>query len=504
MARTPIGYNSLIAEYDLPARELLAPCYIDTAAAQRKEFIQGHQTIRLFESIYLKGQEKTTLATNLEFALRYEVLNLEVLSLLFARQGKEEIEAWLTAIPLGQYARKAACLYEFLTERKINAPAVPPKTRYVPLLDPENYITGPEIRNARFGISMNVLGNVNFCPTIRRTTFIRELQDKNLREKTAQTLSKYDKKLLDRAAAFLYLKETHSSFSIEKEKPSTQKAERFAQLLAAASSVTDVTKEELVRLQNAVIDGRFAEPWFRRQQNWVGKEIRHYKKVDFLPPRPEDVESLLDGLLTFANRYGDKDAKLSDDVAIAASVAFGFVFIHPFMDGNGRLHRFLIHQMLSRREFTPKGIILPVSAVMLANLDEYIEALEDFSKALMPLTRYNPDAPEAPATGNDAVYYKYFDATRQTEFLYSALERTVTHDLEAEIKFLIHYDVAYAKLNDEFDWPKGSLSLFIRLLSEQNGRLSTNKRASHFDFLTDAEVVNFQEVFAQAFEVEPG
>lgn len=501
MTRTPIGYSGLIEEYNLPARELMMPCYIDTAIAQRKEIIQGRQSTQLFETSYLKGQEKTTLTSNLEFALRYEALNLEVLALLFAKQGKQEIEMWLAAIPLGQYARKAACLYEFITEQKINVPAVPPKTRYIRLLDPETYITGPEIRIARFGIIMNVLGNVNFCPIIRRTPLIRELQDKNLREKTAQTLSKYNKKLLDRAAAFLYLKETHSSFGIEKEKPSTQKAERFAQLLAGASSVTDVTKEELVRLQNAVIDGRFAEPWFRSQQNWVGKEIRHYKKLDFLPPRPEEVELLLDGLLSFANCYNDKDAKSSDDVAIAACVAFGFVFIHPFMDGNGRLHRFLIHQILSRREFTPKGIILPVSAVMLANLDEYIDALENFSKSLMPLTHYNPDVPEVAATGNDAVYYMYFDATIQTEFLYAALDRTVEHDLEAEIQFLIHFDAAYAKLNLVFDWPKGSLSLFIRILSEQNGRLSINKRTSHFDFLTDAEVAEFQDIFAQEFEL---
>jgi Fic family protein len=46
-------------------------------------------------------------------------------------------------------------------------------------------------------------------------------------------------------------------------------------------------------------------------------------------------------------------------VAIAALVAFGFVFIHPFGDGNGRIHRFLIHQVLSTEGFTPSQPAVP-------------------------------------------------------------------------------------------------------------------------------------------------
>jgi Fic family protein len=36
-----------------------------------------------------------------------------------------------------------------------------------------------------------------------------------------------------------------------------------------------------------------------------------------------------------------------------------FVYIHPFDDGNGRLHRYLIHHVLSRTRFTPAGLVLP-------------------------------------------------------------------------------------------------------------------------------------------------
>lgn len=503
MAQFPIGYAHLVSAYGLPARELTLVCCIDTLARQRRETVRAGQTCRIFESSYLKGDG--TLAEHLEFALRYEGPNLEVLALLFAQRGKPEIEAWLSATPVGRYARQAGFLYEFLTGHTLDIPIVPSKTRYIPLLDPAKYLTGPETRNAKFGLIVNVLGDAAFCPTVRNTPYIVEQQSKNLKALAAQTLSRYNKPLLDRAAAFLYLKETHSSFSIEREKPSANRAERFAQLLAAAGDVSDLTKDELVRLQNAVIDGRFAEHWFRSQQNWVGREVgSYYKRVDFMPPRPDDVEPLLDGLLAFANRYMQQDTQAFDDVAVAACVAFGFVFIHPFMDGNGRLHRFLIHQMLSRRGFTPRGIILPVSAVMLANLDEYIAALENFSKALAPLVHFDPNVPQVPATGNDALYYRFFDATGQVEFLYSALERTVTHDLEEEIRFLLHYDAAYARLNTEFDWPKGRLDLFIRVLAENKGRLSARKLASHFEFLSDKETADFEAIFREAFEFDSG
>jgi len=118
----------------------------------------------------------------------------------------------------------AGFLYKFLTNISLNVPNVPPKTGYVQLLDPEQFIIGPSHRNTRFGLIVNLLGNSDYCPTVRRSAYIAQQQMKNLSAVTAQTLAKYDKTLLDRAAAFLYLKETHSSFSIECEKPSASRA----------------------------------------------------------------------------------------------------------------------------------------------------------------------------------------------------------------------------------------------------------------------------------------
>lgn len=60
---------------------------------------------------------------------------------------------------------------------------------------------------------------------------------------------------------------------------------------------------------------------------------------------------------------------------VAAMLSFGCVFIHPFIDGNGRIHRLLIHAVLARRAVIPKDIIVPLSAYMLRHPGEYAAAL---------------------------------------------------------------------------------------------------------------------------------
>jgi hypothetical protein len=169
------------------------------------------------------------------------------------------------------------------------------------------------------------------------------------------------------------------------------------------------------------------------------------------------------------------------------------------MDGNGRIHRYLIHDVLAKAGFTPKGIVLPVSAVILASLDEYISTLEQFSRPLNQRTDYNPDVPDSPARGNDALYFRYPDLTVQAEFLYKALECTVTRDLEQEIDFLLGFDRASRALNNLLDWPGHTLALFIRVVRENGGSLSTNKRKSHFTWMREEEIREAEVLVREAF-----
>ena len=86
-----------------------------------------------------------------------------------------------------------------------------------------------------------------------------------------------------------------------------------------------------------------------------------------------DLADLMDGLLEANDRMRDDGI---DAVLQAAATAFGFVYVHPFQDGNGRLHRCLIHHVLAERKFTPPGMVFPVSSVMLDRIDDYRTTLQ--------------------------------------------------------------------------------------------------------------------------------
>ncbi len=498
MAQESVGYNHLIEQFHLPARPLAIVAVLDSAAKGRKTTTHGDIELMQFEHRY---RPKPTLVAQLQFALRYEGLNLEVLTHLFAKTGRPEIEASLAEKPESSFARRIGFLYEWLTGEELHA-VVAPRAAYVRVVD-ENLqfglADGP--RDGKFRVINNLPGNRRFCPMVRKTDSLQSMVRKNLKQRTIKTLAKYDPDLLRRAAAFLYLKETHSSFEVEREKPSPDRAQRFADLLREAESNIPLSEERLVQLQNAVMDPRFHEYAYRNKQNWIGQDLGNRKKVEFVPPRPENVRDLMAGLVEFSGIIRENPETL-DSVIAASVLAFGFVFIHPFMDGNGRLHRFLIHDVLSSSGFTPKGIVLPVSAVILANQAEYVHALERFSKPLRARTTYNPDLPDSSAAGNDALYFRYFDATDQASFLYWALERTVEQDLEEEINYLLGFDAARSALKNTLDWPAHSLDLFIRLVHQSKGNLSKTKRQSHFAWMTDDEVKRSEAAVSEAFKLK--
>jgi len=498
MATTHVGYSWIIERFSLRAREPATYAVVDSALKRRTSVQMGYRQRLGFETKYYPGD---SLVDHLQFALRYEGVDLEVLSLLFAHHGAHEIEAWISASPESAYARRAGFLHEWLTQKPLDASAIEKsKSRYVRILDDElQFSLSKGVRNEKFRVENNLPGNPRFCPLVRKTEELQRLTSMNLAEAAKEVLSKYSPDLIRRAASYLYMKETRSSFEIEHEHPPQNRAERFAKLLRDAQQPKPLTEKRLLDLQNAVIDPRYREVSYRTTQNWLGSDNGLAAHADFVPPRAEDVRDLMEGL---AEKYESwkRDTSTLDPVVQAALIAFGFVFIHPFIDGNGRIHRFLIHEALSAARFTPPGLIFPVSAVMLANMEEYKDSLERFSQPLRQMTDFNPSTPDIPAKGNDAIYFRFFDATEQAAFLYRAIERTIRIDLEAEVDYLLAFDIARRELHAVADWPGQTADHFITFVHENGGTLSRNKRKRHFILLTDEEIVKFEAVVRDAFE----
>jgi len=135
----------------------------------------------------------------------------------------------------------------------------------------------------------------------------------------------------------------------------------------------------------------------------------------------------------------------------AAVIAWGFVFLHPFGDGNGRIHRFLVHNILALRGILTPGLMFPVSAVMLKDPVAYDASLEAFSRPLLQLVDYRLHEDGQMTVSNDtACWYRYFDATAQAEALLDFVERTVEEELAAELSFLASFDNAKKSLHRFF------------------------------------------------------
>ncbi|WP_244309593.1 Fic family protein [Sphingobium fuliginis] len=299
----------------------------------------------------------------------------------------------------------------------------------------------------------------------------------------------------------IFTKETRASFAIEGEVPSPDWTERFVTALRAAASFDTGNKEAIVRLQNAIVDRRYAATDWRSFQNFVGETTADLREeVHFICPRPDDVPSLMTGWMALTARM------LADDiepVVAAAVAAFAFVFIHPFEDGNGRIHRFIIHHVLSKTGFSPENMIFPVSAAIVHGQRSYDAVLESFSRPLLGAIEWGWTSEYEIAVRNDtALLYRFFDATSVAEYLYDRVVDTVRTDLREELAFSVLFDRAMEGVRKIVDMPDRRAALLIRLMLQNGGRLSNSKRGQ-FDELTDPEIAGMEQAVQRAVAEAP-
>jgi hypothetical protein len=491
-----LGYSALVEAYGLSCLPHYRTSEISTRVKGQQ--LAGEHDGQLVYRFEPKYQPDDTLIGQLEFALKYDGINLEILKALVGNtKAAPDLEKWLRDSPTSIYARKAGYLYEWLTGHEL-ATSGTPNAAYIDLLDADAYVvsTAP-LKNRRYRVNDNLLGTPSYCPMVRRTETIASYQGKNIDARIRELIEPQSEDLIERAVGFLYMKETQSTFQIEREKPSPDKVRRFVELLARAPTIPEITEQTLVEVQNAVIDPRFQEFSYRPKQTWVGDALgEHRVHIEYIPPAPGDLPDLMTGLLELIART---KRSASDAVAAAAACSFGFVYLHPFNDGNGRTHRFLIHYLLERDGFTPENTIIPVSAAMLATPKQYRSALNAFSKPLMRRLKFRYAADEIDVANNYSDYYRYFDATAQTEYLYEAIDRAVAVDLREEIEFLIAFEKARTAIDAEFDLPSKELSLLIRTCVDNVCRLSKTKREKFFPGLSDEEVSRIEEILQEAF-----
>ena len=346
----------------------------------------------------------------------------------------------------------------------------------------------------------NLPGTRNFCPLINKTIKLEQDIASDLVKQNKNYLNEIHKDILTRTSAFLLLKDSKASFTIEGEKPLSSRAARWGKAIGQAG-MTDLTKEELIRLQQVVIENtRFVEMGFRLKGGFVGEHDRVTGTPipSHISAKWQDLDTLIEGLLKTNELLLKNNI---DPVLSAALISFGFVFIHPFEDGNGRIHRYLIHHLLAKKQFGQQGIIFPVSASILNHIDDYRRALEGYSQPLLDLIQWSETSKHNVEVVNDTIdYYRYFDATKQAEFLYDCVKDTIENIIPQEIDYLIKYDQLKQYLDEQYEMPDKMVALLIRFLEQNNGNLSKRAIENEFSVLTTAEIKDIEDGYRTIFQ----
>lgn len=489
-----VGYTWLIPHFKLETRPLLHSSFIGTKPFARERAngaVEEHYT-----SQYYPGDEPLD---HLEFALKYDGLDLDILRKVFLSLSAETVAEFVSRTPTGINARRIGFWYETLTGQKLPL-KIQPAGNYAPLLDPEQYVVSESPANdRRWRLRNNAGGDARFIPIIRKTPAIRRILETDWKRLIEEALKPFSPELLHRALSQLYFKETRSSFAIEREEPGSSRTTKFVTLLHKAGTLeSPLSEETLTGFQNAIMDERYQERGYRTIQNYVGETSADFRDiVHLVGAPPEYLQDLMAGLEEYF-----RQSEGIHPVLRAASISFPFVFIHPFLDGNGRIHRYLIHDTLARGGIGGDGLILPISAEILADMKGYDTCLERFSKPLLSIADYDLNSKREMTVSNPAGIeglYRYPDVTAQAEHLAGVIELSITNSLVEGMRFLERLSHARQAIRGIVDMPDRKLDSLLMRLQRNQGSLAKKRREGEFKELTDQEVAEIEEAFQSAF-----
>lgn len=504
-----IGYQWLAQTYQLqPVQAFRVRSQIGT---QRKSVTQHAERQETFTP---NVRPQSNLTAHLTFALKHEGMHLEFLARLFAVLPISVIEEWIRNEPTGQYARRVGFLYEWLMHTPLNMPDVS-GGGYVDLLNPDDYMTATTpTKNSRWRIRNNLLGTADYCPLIYRTAAVQQAAQLDIAAAIDAMQVAYGEDILMRSAVWLTNKESKASFVIEHAGDQLDRISRFAAVmeLHCGQAEQPLTMPRLVELQREILGAQALHYGVRQSPVFVGEVVHFTPVVHYIAPPWQQLNAMLTGLAVCEQNSRDQSSVLR-----AALLSFGFVLIHPMVDGNGRLSRFLINDVLRRDGVLPAPLILPVSATITRSTRQrrhYDQVLESYSKPIMRHVagRYRFVGMQTFADGvksnlefdaeKDILpVWRYPDLTEQVEYLAEVIHLTLTEEMPREahtIQQLRQTRLALKALIEGSDY---ALDRIIRAVRE-HGQIS-NKLREEFPLLDQpALAAQVIEVIQQGFAVD--
>lgn len=472
MSNLPIGYQYIVETCDL-----LLPPLARTGQTGSVRSVEGesdaYRTRVLYPQALWPGDN---ILDHLRVALRHEGIQPGVMQAL---AGKVDMPRLLVDDAKGgvrPFHRRLAFLHTFVTGEDVPLPPVEDQ-RYVDVANPRLQFTMANgDLNPRYRVRNNLLGTPLFCPQVfRHPALLHAVEHDPVWGRDSWQGCPPD--IRERVERYLYHQETRASWQIEAETPSARRLQAFVELLRRAQHKDFLTQVGLAEL-HACILGKAREdacPW-RTEQVWVGHVDRHWNPVvNLLGAPPADLPDLMDGLMTCHQRLSAEGAL--HPVLHAACIGFPMVYIHPFMDGNGRAHRFLFHNVLAQRQYAPPGTLFPLSAWLLNHQRDYIGSMTDTCQGILGMASLVNLPDGSMKVLNDIkIGFQFPDLTSETLCLCRFVEAAVLEELEPNIKFIKDFDVARQGLEALVEWSYPTQALFIRLCVQNNGTLSRRKR----------------------------
>lgn len=487
-----IGYQWLAQRYGISPVQAFRT---DSAIAKSRATLREDGYVHEYYPPVAKPAD--TLAGHLTFAFKHEGIHLEFLARLFNAALAADLEAWVAAEPTGQYARRAGFFYEYLTGRQLAFPGVV-AGNYVTALDEANYLTASlSVNNPRWRVRDNLPGTRDYCPLVLRTTRVRQAEQYDCARHLADLEVEFGADVLQRSVVWLTIKESRASFAIEHEEQHVDRVRRFASVMEQRCGQHDepLSGDALGELQSQILGPRATRYGVRRSPVFVGEVDGFTEVVHYIAPHWNDTPALLSGLRDFAARTAGAAALVR-----AAVLSFGFVYIHPMSDGNGRISRFLINDVLRRDKAIPAPFILPVSATITSTVVSrrgYDQVLELFSR---PLMRKYADAWRfgAEQVAEDGVHFnlqfdayqdalpawRFPDMTDHVEYLAQVVQLTIEQEMRKEAGYLRSLRVAREHVKQVIEGPDGDIDRIIRSVRESGGTVS-NKLLKEFPALAD-------------------
>jgi len=460
------------------------------------------RTERHFPGVYAPSEKG--LPGHILFSLKHEIPNLALLAAAFEKMPAKEIAGHVRSSPTGAYARRMGYLFELLTKKDLGPHLKDVRVggNYVELLNSAKVVTSAPRRIPKWRVLDNLPGNGDYAPLIELTDEVRHAMRLDWKGEISRAMASGggDSRLLRRALNYLYVKETVSSYQIERESIPENRATRFVEALKNAgqgSAENALSEASLAGLQGTIVETRFKETGFRKIQNYVGAMVRWNTVVHYVPPPPDFLKNLMAGLARAVQRIDGGTSPIIQ----AAVASFGFVFLHPFEDGNGRIHRYLLHDFLTRNAITPSGTALPVSAAILEDMRSYDSALEAYSKTVGRLVSFKmgDNGAMTVLNGNSVDWiWKFPDLTVQVEFLGRVLGKAIDM-LADEISHLARYDALLKRARSIVDMPDRQLEDLLNQIHANNGKLSGNRRKQRFRKLAASEIREIEQAYAGIF-----